>query len=269
MSGYLSSAAVKPLMTTGALAYNAARRLVETGKFVFDITESGDMGRHTAGFKTAVRVRLLHAFVRSKLRRSPEWRTHEWGAPINQNDLLGTNLQFSVTYLLAVRMLGFLHTRREREAIMHFWRYVGYLMGIDERLLPKSHREGMRYLRLLATSQPDPDDDSRILAAALVNAPRSLSPATPLAKRRIALVCSLRAGLSRAFMGGIAADVLGLPDDGWKYAIFAISPMVSATEVARRIVPGGRAFAVHIGRRFIREQITQALAITAGQRMHM
>src|SRR5262249_26510714 len=88
MSGYLSRAAVKPLMSTGALAHNAARRLAETGKFVVDIVESGDMGRRTDGFKTAVRVRLLHACVRAKLRRSPEWKTEAWGHPINQNDLL-------------------------------------------------------------------------------------------------------------------------------------------------------------------------------------
>ncbi|WP_394823090.1 oxygenase MpaB family protein [Pendulispora albinea] len=268
MSGYLSSAAVKPLMTTGALTSNTSRRIAETGKFVLDITESGDMGRYTAGFKTTVRVRLLHAFVRAKLGRSPEWKTHEWGLPVNQSDLLGTNLQFSTTYLLSLRVLGILHSRREREAIMHFWRYVGYVMGVDEKLLPRNYREGKRYLRLLGASQPDPDEDSRALASALVYFPLAYGT-TPFERRATAILCALRGGLSRSIMGDVAADALGLPDDRWKYAVFAISPAISTMEIARRLVPGGRRVAVRVGRRILRSQITRGLALTQASRIHV
>ena len=268
MSGYLSSAAVKPLMRTGALTYNAARRIAETAKFVLDITESGDMGRTTAGFETTVRVRMLHAMVRAKLRRSPEWKIEAWGLPINQSDLLGTNLQFSVTYLVSLRLMGFLHSRRERECIMHFWRYVGYLMGVEEHLLPRDYREGMRYLRLVGTSQPDPDEDSRTLAAALLDAPLGM-PFPPILNRFIRVERSFRAGLSRSLMGGTAADALGLPNDRWKYAIFVLSPTVSALELMRRLVPGGREAAVRTGRRFLRRKVKRALAVTAGKRMHV
>ncbi|WP_394836679.1 DUF2236 domain-containing protein [Pendulispora rubella] len=268
MSGYLSSAAVKPLMRTGALTGNAARRIVETGKFILDITESGDLGRHTAGFETTVRVRLLHAMVRAKLRRSPEWRTQEWGLPINQNDLLGTNLQFSVTYLLTLRFMGFLHSQRERDSIVHFWRYVGYLMGIDEHLLPRNFREATRYLRLVGTSQPDPDEDSRALAAALLDAPLGLA-LHPIVSRIVRVDRAFRAGLSRSIMGGVAADALGLPNDRWKYAVFALSPTVSALELMQRLVPGGRQAAVRVGRRVLRRKLGRALEATAGKRMHL
>src|SRR4029079_10235172 len=128
--------------------------------------------RNSAGFKSVIRVRLMHAFVRHKLLRSG-WETDRWGGPINQADMAGTVLSFSVTYLIGLRLLGFVIPRRDREALVHLWRYVGRLLGVSDTLLPATEKESLRLLWLVAATQHGPDDDGRALARALLAVPSS------------------------------------------------------------------------------------------------
>ena len=79
MGGYLAAAAAKPLAFTGELDRMANRRLVETGKFWIDVTTPGGLERDRDGFKSAVRVRLMHAQVRAMLLKS-----HLQNAPLNE-----------------------------------------------------------------------------------------------------------------------------------------------------------------------------------------
>jgi hypothetical protein len=47
------------------------------------------------GWAAVLRVRLLHSAVRVRLSQQPKWDTAAWGVPINQEDLLVTQLAFS------------------------------------------------------------------------------------------------------------------------------------------------------------------------------
>ncbi len=117
----------------------APRRVAETSHFVEAVYASRTLERDSEGFKSAIRVRIMHAFVRHKLLRSG-WDTGRWGVPINQADMAGTVLSFSVTYLIGLRMLGFVIQRRDREALVHFWRYTGRLLGVSDALLAATER---------------------------------------------------------------------------------------------------------------------------------
>ena len=100
-----------------------------------DVTTPGGMERDQEGFKSAVRVRLMHSQVRAMLLQSDKWNM-AWGHPLNQWDSMATILEFSVIFLTGLRSLGFIFSKKEREAVVHLWRYVGYLMGVEERILP-------------------------------------------------------------------------------------------------------------------------------------
>ena len=65
--GLSGGAAVKPLAMTGALDAMVVRRIAETSRFVMDVYASETLPRFSAGFKSACRVRLMHAMVRSSL----------------------------------------------------------------------------------------------------------------------------------------------------------------------------------------------------------
>ncbi|HVL01823.1 MAG TPA: oxygenase MpaB family protein, partial [Dongiaceae bacterium] len=166
MGGYLGAAAAKPLVFTGQLDRMTPRRLVETGKFWMDVTTIGGLERNAEGFKSAVRVRLMHAQVRAMLLQSGKWKM-EWGHPLNQADSMATILEFSTIFLTGLRALGFIFSKREREAIVHLWRYVGYLMGVEEHILPACEDDAMRAMYLMAATIPPPDEDTRALGQSL------------------------------------------------------------------------------------------------------
>jgi ER-bound oxygenase mpaB/B'/Rubber oxygenase, catalytic domain/Nitrile hydratase, alpha chain len=99
---------------------------------------SGRLGRFEAGFKGALRVRLMHAMVRSGMNRRPDWNYADWDQPVNQSTLAGTLLLFSLGNVLGSQALGLRFNRREKDAVFHLWRYIGYLLGVDVEVLPTS-----------------------------------------------------------------------------------------------------------------------------------
>lgn len=253
MGGYLAAAAAKPLAFTGGLDRMANRRLVETGKFWIDVTTPGGLERDRDGFKSAVRVRLMHAQVRAMLLKSDKWDP-AWGHPLNQWDSMATILEFSVIFLSGLRSLGFLFSKREREAVVHLWRYVGYLMGVDERLLPACEADAMRALYQVIATIGESDEDSRRLGEALARASLQDSGDGWLAKRLGKLEYTLRAGYTRYVLGDDAGDKLGLPRTATKYVWPAQIPLRLGAELVRKSVPSVNRSLIRLGERARREQ---------------
>jgi hypothetical protein len=236
MGGYLGAAGAKPLVFTGQLERVTARRLVETSKFWFDVTTQGGLERHAEGFKSTVRVRVMHAQVRAMLLKSDKWDMG-WGHPLNQWDSMVTTLEFSVIFLTGLRALGFIFTRREREAIVHLWRYVGYLIGVEERILPASEADAMRALYHAIATVGSADEDSRRLGQSLADVPLQRAGEGWLPQRLARMERIVRVGYSRYVLGDEAADTLGLPPTATKYLWPAQIPLRLGFELLRLGVP--------------------------------
>jgi hypothetical protein len=256
--GYLAGATVKPLVMTGALSRMAYRRLAETTKFVLDVASSPGFGRFSAGFKTTVRVRVMHAQVRASLLASGQWLAGEWGAPINQQDMLATILQFSVAYTYGIRALGVVVTSRERDALMHLWRYVGWVMGVRQELIPTTFAEAAAVYRLVAQTQMGPDEDSRALTRALLHVPLEHRQG-PREQRRGELEARFLGGYIRYVLGDEAADQLGVPDSGWKYAPALVAPAILGLELVRVAIPGVHRLALRFGRAVAQAHVDRML----------
>lgn len=239
MVGYCSSAIARVLVMTGALNGRTYSRLQETGKFGVDIYASGDVGRFSAGFASAVRVRVMHAMVRAGLSRDPRWQQAEWGLPINQADMAATALAFSLGMVGPLIDLGFTLSPREKEGVVHLWRYVGYIMGVDEALLPDSYAQACALFSLLVRSQPDADDDSRSLSNALLGAGAEAVKNLPGPVARVVGGLDARsyAGFSRYIIGELAADTLEIPRTGWRHLPRALRPVIAVANQVRRRVP--------------------------------
>lgn len=261
MGGYLGAAAAKPLVFTGQLDRMTPRRLVETGKFVMDVTTHGGLERDAEGFKSAVRVRLMHAQVRAMLNQSDKW-DRGWGEPLNQWDSMATILEFSSIYMTGLRAIGFLFTKAEREAVIHLWRYVGYLMGVEERILPASEADSMRALYHVTATVCEPDEDSRKLGEALGQASYQFADDTWLAQRMARLGSTFRAGYTRYLLGDEAGDILGLPRTRAKYFWPAQIPLRMGAEIARRNVPGLNRALIRFGKKMRSEQFPQQVKQT-------
>jgi hypothetical protein len=246
MGGYRSSAVAKTLMMTGKLRYGAAERLIHTGRFVTAATNVGEILPGTPGYASTIRVRMVHAMVRSALLASPRWRTDAWGLPINQSDTLGTNLLFSIGLLEGCKQWGLCFHDAEIDAIVHLWRYIGYLIGIDEALLPTDEASARRALYAVGVSQPEPDQDSRELARALYEVPLSFE--RPAWVRRIIRgEMALRLAMTRRILGDEGVDQLGLPQSQLGPLLPPIVGLIGAFERARQRIPGASYAAYRVG----------------------
>jgi hypothetical protein len=244
MGGYRSAAIAKALMSTGELSKATARRLIHTGAYVALVNQPGALLPEGAAWEATLHVRLLHARVRASLAR--DWDPERWGVPLNQTDTLGTNLLFSTGFLEGCKQWGLRFSRDEEEALYHLWRYVGYLMGIDEALLPVDAAGGRRALYLVGLSQPAPDANSRQLARALYEVPLTFAR-TRSQKRFARTEMALRLGMTRRLLGDESVDQLGLPESSLRAVLPSIVGVIRGVERVRERVPGGTTMAYRVG----------------------
>lgn len=261
MGGYLGGAAAKPLVFTGQLDRMTSRRLVETGKFWMDVTTVGGLERNQEGFKSAVRVRMMHAQVRAMLVNSEKWND-EWGHPLNQWDSMATILEFSSIFLTGLRSLGFIFTKKEREAVIHLWRYIGYLLGVEERILPADEADSMRALYQTIATKCSADEDSKILGRSLGDSPLQIAEDNWISQQAAKIERNFRIGYTRYIMGDKAGDQLGLPRTYTKYFWPAQFPLRFGSELVRMSVPGINKFLVKRGERATKKQFPQSVQKT-------
>ncbi|MEU4518312.1 oxygenase MpaB family protein [Amycolatopsis sp. NPDC024027] len=249
MGGYLASRATKSLVGTGEIEYQAIRRLVETAAWWIDVTTPGALEDGQKGYASALRIRLVHAHVRAAMNRRDDWDYAAWDRPVNQVQTAGTLLLFSLVYVFGTQLLGLRYSARERGDILHLWRYIGWLMGVDDELLPASEEDAWRLLWLLAATEFIPDDDSKRLAKALIEANAAVGEGRGAIGKVLSHVSvAVHSSISRLVLGKTNADFLGLPNDPVaQAAIVAVAGVNFAAETVRRFIPGATALQERIG----------------------
>lgn len=253
--GYASPAGNKPLVLSGRLEEQAARRIRETSRFVEATCSPGGLAKGGAGLAITVKVRLMHAQVRRMIERSGKWDTDAWGLPINQHDMAGTSILFALAPIETLRAMGFDLDEEETHLYMQLWRYSGHLIGVDPELLPTSVLDARRLADLIEATQGEPDDDSRRLAAALFRSgPRSL-PGTAEERARAVRMAEFGEGLVRSVMGEELADGLGVPKTKYRHAIHLVRAVVGRLERSRLTRGGMRARGVAAGRAYWRAAV--------------
>jgi hypothetical protein len=210
VGGYASPDGNKPLIRTRRLLDDVPRRLAETASFVVAVHSPGGILPGGEGWRLALHVRVMHAVVRRRLRLDPTWDPC-WGLPLNQHDLGGTLLLFSIIWVEAVRRLGWPVTGAEAEDHVALWRVAGRWMGVDEELLPVNEADALASSALIAATERAPDDDARRLV-------RALLASGPPGRTRPVRVAFAEA-IVRHVQGPALADPLGLGDGPAKHLI--------------------------------------------------
>ncbi len=139
---YAAADGAKVLFHSKRLRDSPGKRLTETASFVLDICEEGAFQQKGRAFRSIQKVRLMHALNRFYLKDQPFWQS-SWGLPINQEDMAGTNLAFSLIVLRGLRKLGVDVKKSQSADFLHLWKVVGFLMGIDEPLLMSNAKEAI------------------------------------------------------------------------------------------------------------------------------
>jgi hypothetical protein len=235
LEGYAESSVAKPLALTGMYAgASTRRRFLETVAFWIAVSEPGGIAHGAAGRASALRVRVMHVFVRRKLLAHPAWELDAWGVPISQGDALLTLMGGSFAPGLALHMLGYIATPSDILAMMHFWRYVGHLMGVRPRWYPQTLREAaqLSFVTYVKGAR-QAGEDGRHLCQSYAQA---FAPESDALRDKIEH--GIHRAYTRLFMTPRSHRENGLPPAGaWTLAPLAMAPVRATVEVARRLVP--------------------------------
>ncbi|MBW5483772.1 oxygenase MpaB family protein [Streptomyces bambusae] len=193
------------------------RRLMETAQFVVDVLDTGGLDPAGRGIRSAQTIRLLHATMRYHLSRHESWDT-AWGVPVNQEDMAGTLLSFSVVIPKGLAKLGVELPTADRDAFFHTWRVVGHVLGIEERLNPERFDDGAALMDAILERQQQPSEAGTRLTKGVLDFIRECLPGPMFA--------GVGPSLIRHLAGDHAADIVSVPPaDLTKLALQATNPL--------------------------------------------
>jgi hypothetical protein len=156
-------------------------------------------------------VRLFHAAVRHMLREDPEYDVASLGEPINQEDLLGTLLSFTVVVVDALERYGVPLDPDDRDAYVRLWLTAGHLLGIEPANLlsrrnggdaPLDYEEMQELRAVILERQAGASDAGRTLMRALLDEQQT---SLPLVLRGIP------SAATRYLIGANYSDYLDVP----------------------------------------------------------
>jgi len=235
--GYTESSIAKPLALTGAyIGESARRRHMETARFWIDISEPGALRPGGRGRATAIRVRVMHAAVRRRVIDHREWDVAAWGVPICQSDALLTLIAGSLAPGFALRSMGYRTSIAEIEAMMHFWRYIGHLMGVRPRWYPTDVKQAIQISAAFALKRRfGAGADGVELIESYPAAFRPKPGATARQRLRDELNYRAQLGYTRYFVPGSFYRRYAMPNP-WPWALHPLlqAPVIFAVESLRR-----------------------------------
>ncbi|UXA17004.1 oxygenase MpaB family protein [Mycobacterium sp. SMC-4] len=248
LGGYQFSGFNKTLLRTGALEKGSNKRFAETMQWAMDVIAEDGLKPLGVGYRSTIRVRLIHSFVRRHVAAMVDWRAEDWGVPVNQTDMAATLIGALVAPAVGAAGMGVVLTPSEYSAVAHLTRYVGWLIGVEDHWLPGSFRDSVRVLAHTLSALAEPDESTRQLAVPMIEDPLSWHyDNLPRMRRRLARAQHL--SITSAFLGRQAVRSLGLPSYSLPWYPLLKMPVNLARSLAALSLPGGIERADHRGRR--------------------
>lgn len=199
---YAGSPGNKALYFSEKMRQSPGKRLIDTADFIISVSTPGSFLMGGYGHIHINKTRLTHAIARHHVNKG-DWNM-QWGLPINQEDMAGTNLAFSYVILVGLNRSGFILSSKEKEDFLFLWRYIGYHLGINEQLLPAGYKEAQALTEVIQQRNFRSSAEGVALTGELLRYYRSIAPAAK-AKFIDAQV--------RYFLGAEVSGYLGLKPD--------------------------------------------------------
>jgi len=169
LGGYYFSNLIKPLVVSGALEKSVGARLYNTLNFWIEVSRSHENAQEMR-FKSAIRTRMVHSVSRIMIHKKVEnWDTETYGVPLNYADMIATNIAFTVYFLYGLDKLRFAYTPEEEKGVFHLWKYITWLFGVPEELIPNDRKDALNFFYFWTKYQEKPDEDSIRLAHSLLS----------------------------------------------------------------------------------------------------
>jgi len=137
---YAAAEGAKVLSFSKRIYEQPEKRLTETAEFVFDVCSPEAFTSSGKGFISIAKVRLMHAAIRYHLLNSDKW-SDDLGVPVNQEDMAGTNLSFSLIAIRGLRKLGYKISSEESLNYIRYWNRIGAMLGVKSEWLPNDNQD--------------------------------------------------------------------------------------------------------------------------------
>ncbi|PYH89341.1 hypothetical protein BO71DRAFT_110313 [Aspergillus ellipticus CBS 707.79] len=216
LGGMGSTRVVETLARTGGFSADVVRRrLLETLQHVLQVSESLDaMKPGGVGQISSIRVRLLHASVRSRIlslvKPRPEYYdVDKYGVPINDLDCIATINTFSTSVIwMGLPRQGIWLRKQEVNDYLALWRLVAYYMGTPTEPFV-NQPTGRAIMESLLVSEIDPTDIGKILAQNIILGLENTAPAYASKE--------FMEAMARQLNGRKLADRLNIPQTNMYY----------------------------------------------------
>lgn len=199
---YLGADGAKVLYLSERIRKDTYKRLLETGTFLKAVMTYDNWSEQRI-FAICLKVRLLHAAIRYFTLHSKQWDM-AWGYPINQEDMLGTNLAFSLIVLRGMEKLGYTVDKSYEDAYLNVWNVIGFLLGIKSEIMPNDYIESIKIDKLIAKRQFRQSVESQVLTTSLMQVIRGFAPNK--------LTADLLQSQSRFLLGEKYSKMLGIAE---------------------------------------------------------
>ena len=225
---YAVGRAAPVLVRTARLVEGTRRRVFETTQFVVDCFGPGGLGPRGRGFRSAQKVRLMHAAVRRLLVSDP---IEPWdaalGLPINQVDMAYTLHTFDGVVLDGLSRLGIDVPPESADAWHACWLALGRVLGVEERFLHADRRAADAQGAALAAALHSPSEAGIELTAALVQMFQEMIPGEAFD--------GLTPAILRHYLGPDLVAMLGVPEGRrmnrlWRVVLGEARPMFDTAD---------------------------------------
>jgi len=149
---YTAANGAMVLYLSDRMKTDTGKRLFETAEFVWDVMAPDAFSKNGKGFASALKIRLMHSAARYYTLKSKRWED-SWGFPVNQEDMAGTNLSFSLLVIRGLRKFGFAVTYKEQQDFIHLWNVIGALLGLDLSMIPEDGKQAVDLERSIRIRQ--------------------------------------------------------------------------------------------------------------------
>lgn len=223
--------------TGGFSAEVVRRRLLETFQHILQVTFSPEsMKPGGAGHKSSVRVRLLHASVRTRIlsliQEQPVYYNLEaFGIPINDLDCIGTINTFSTSVIwIGLPRQGIYLKEQEIDDYIALWRLVAYYMGTPHEIFADKPT-ARAHMESLLEFEVDPKPIGQVLAKNIVIGLENTAPS--FASK------GFMEAMARHLNGDKLADRLDFPRTGLYYRmlIYGYCFLVMVFVYSNRVFP--------------------------------
>lgn len=218
------------LVKRGYLAQEVVRRVHETNQLIHSVSAEDGLKPGNPAHRVLAEVRLSNAMMRKSL-LSRQRDEAQPNMPVNQLDMAFHMLQYGHLAVRGMEKLGVHLKPKDHQAIQHYWRYCGYLYGVNEQLLASDlEQQEQLYTQLFSSEATPLNEHKRMVNSSLNALTNDMALNLPL---------ELIQELARLTLGESKANTLGIAKQArWKRTAMLYATANRGATFAYYNIPG-------------------------------